>query len=57
VSAGGDLGWTTGEYQYLNPGAGRRETGHYVRIWSRDPGGPWRVLLDIVFPRPAERDE
>jgi ketosteroid isomerase-like protein len=57
ASAAGDLGWTWGEYRYENSGAGRRETGHYVRIWSRDPGGPWRVLLDIVAPRPSERDE
>ncbi|HET7465020.1 MAG TPA: hypothetical protein VFJ82_27495 [Longimicrobium sp.] len=57
ASAAGDLGWTWGEYRYENQGAGRRETGHYVRIWSRDPGGPWRVLLDVVAPRPSERDE
>lgn len=57
ASVAGDLGWTWGEYRYENSGAGRRETGHYVRIWSRDPGGPWRVLLDIVAPRPSERDE
>lgn len=57
ASAAGDLGWTWGEYRYENSGAGRRETGHYVRIWSRDPGGPWRVLLDVVAPRPSERDE
>ena len=57
ASAAGDLGWTWGEYQSLNAGAGRRETGHYVRIWSRDPGGAWRVLLDVVAPRPPERDE
>jgi len=57
ASAAGDLGWAWGEYRYENPGAGRRETGHYLRLWSRDPGGPWRVLLDVVAPRPAERDE
>lgn len=57
ASATGDLGWTWGEYRYENQGAGRRETGYYVRVWSRDPGGPWRVLLDVVAPRPSERDE
>ncbi|HET7232726.1 MAG TPA: hypothetical protein VFJ16_22130 [Longimicrobium sp.] len=57
ASAAGDLGWTWGEYRYMNVGAGRRETGYYVRIWARDPGGPWRVLLDGVTPRPSERDE
>lgn len=57
ASAAGDLGWTWGEYESVHPGAGRRETGYYVRIWSREPGGRWRVLLDVVAPRPAERDE
>jgi len=56
ASAAGDLGWTWGEYQWVHPGAGRRESGHYLRIWSRAPGG-WRVLLDVVAPRPSERDE
>lgn len=57
ASSTGDLGWTMGEYQYLNAGAGRRETGHYVRVWTRAPGDRWRVILDIVAPRPSERDE
>jgi hypothetical protein len=57
TSAAGDLGWSYGEYRYVHPGAGRRETGHYVRIWARDGGGPWRLLLDVVSPRPPERDE
>jgi ketosteroid isomerase-like protein len=57
VSAAGDLGWSYGEYRAVLTGAGRRETGHYVRIWSRDGDGPWRLLLDVVSPRPSERDE
>jgi ketosteroid isomerase-like protein len=57
ASAAGDLGWTWGEYQWVHPGAGRRESGHYVRTWARGPGGEWRVLLDVVAPRPPERDE
>jgi len=57
TSAAGDLGWSYGEYRYVHAGAGRRETGHYVRIWTRDGTGPWRLLLDVVAPRPPERDE
>jgi ketosteroid isomerase-like protein len=57
VSAAGDLGWTWGEYQWVHPGAGRRESGHYVRIWARGQEGGWRVLVDAVSPRPADRDE
>src|SRR6185436_11568473 len=57
TSTAGDLGWSYGEYRYVHAGAGRRETGHYVRIWARDGRGPWRLLLDVVAPRPPERDE
>lgn len=57
ASAAGDLGWTWGEYQWVHPGAGRRESGHYVRVWTRGARGEWRVLLDAVAPRPPERDE
>jgi hypothetical protein len=56
TSEAGDLGWSWGEYRYEHPGAGRRESGHYVRIWARE-GDRWRLLLDITAPRPAERDE
>jgi hypothetical protein len=57
TSAAGDFGWSYGEYRYVLAGAGRRETGHYVRIWARNGNGPWRLLLDVVAPRPPERDE
>lgn len=57
ASRAGDLGWTYGEYSYVHPGAGRRESGHYVRVWRRGADRSWRVLLDVVAPRPAERDE
>ncbi|MFL5382235.1 MAG: hypothetical protein ACJ8GN_06940 [Longimicrobiaceae bacterium] len=57
ASAAGDFGWTYGEYRYVHAGAGRRETGHYVRIWTRDGRAPWRLVLDITSPRPPERDE
>jgi ketosteroid isomerase-like protein len=57
VARSGDLGWSYGEYRRLHPGAGRRESGHYVRIWAREGSGPWRVLLDVVSPRAGERDE
>jgi ketosteroid isomerase-like protein len=57
ASAAGDFGWTWGEYRLVHPGAGRRETGHYVHVWVRDGGGPWRLMVDVVSPRPSERDE
>lgn len=57
ASAAGDFGWTYGEYRYVHPGAGRRESGHYVRIWTKDGRAPWRLVLDVTSPRPPERDE
>ena len=57
ASRAGDLGWTYGEYQSVHPGAGRRESGHYLRVWTREGSGPWRLLFDVVSPRPGERDE
>jgi hypothetical protein len=58
ASVAGDLGWTWGEYQLVHPGAGRRESGHYVHVWIREGGGgDWRLLLDVTAPRPPERDE
>jgi hypothetical protein len=57
VSSSGELGWSEGEYTLVHPRAGRRESGHYLRMWWREGGGPWRVLIDIVVPRPSERDE
>lgn len=56
ASEAGDFGWTWGEYRYVHEGAGRRETGHYVRVWARD-GSRWRLLLDVTSPRPSDRDE
>jgi len=56
VSAAGDLGWSWGEYRSEHAGAGRRESGHYVRAWVHQ-GGRWRLMADVTSPRPPERDE
>jgi ketosteroid isomerase-like protein len=57
VARAGDLGYAVGEYRLADEsGNGRHESGWYLRIWMRD-GGAWRVLLDVVSPHPAEREE
>lgn len=56
TSEAGDFGWSWGEYRSVHEGAGRRESGHYVRIWARE-GDRWRLLLDVTAPRPSDRDE
>ncbi|MBI1795891.1 MAG: nuclear transport factor 2 family protein [Candidatus Eisenbacteria bacterium] len=48
VSGAGDLGWTTGPWQF----AGRRAQeptafGHFVSVWRRQGDGSWRVAVDL----------
>lgn len=49
VSAAGDLGYTTGPFEYR---AGREDekpagTGHFVSVWEKQPDGSWKVMLDL----------
>jgi ketosteroid isomerase-like protein len=52
VALSGDLGYAYGAYEYRAKAADAKpsEQGHYVRIWKRQPGGPWRIVLDITNP-------
>ncbi len=49
VSRGGDLGYTTGPWLMTRSTADGDLAyhGQYVSVWTREPGGPWRVALDI----------
>lgn len=49
VSAAGDLGYTSGPYEYRGKGAGHPVDGygHYVSIWKRQADGSWKVLIDV----------
>jgi ketosteroid isomerase-like protein len=49
VSAGGDLGWTSGPYQLRKAREEKEPSGygHYVSVWRRQPDGSWKVILDI----------
>lgn len=52
VSDAGDLGYTTGPYEFrLDTSA---SYGHYVSVWKKQSDGSWRVMLDIgiTHPRP-----
>jgi hypothetical protein len=48
VFAPGDWGWTWGEWQLHEPGAGgkRLAQGRYVNLWKKQPDGSWKVRLD-----------
>lgn len=54
VSSAGDLGYTTGPYEYRPLGSEAVGHGHYVSVWKKQPGSKWRVVIDlgIVHPQP-----
>ena len=56
-AAAGDMGWTTGPWEFEAEGAGGPSVtyGHYVSVWKKQPSGAWRVVIDggIVHPSPA----
>lgn len=49
VFAPGDWGWTWGEWQAHEPGAGGRRVaqGRYVNIWKKQKDGTWKVRMDM----------
>ena len=46
----GDLALTYGRYVF--EGASQEERGHYVRMWTREASGAWRIALDVTAPGP-----
>ncbi|MCU0644708.1 MAG: nuclear transport factor 2 family protein [bacterium] len=55
ISLAGDLGYTTGPYEFRkNKNAKEADGhGHYVSIWKKQQDGSWRVVIDcgIVHPK------
>ena len=49
VSAAGDLGYTTGPWTISEDKAGAKPLryGHYMSVWRRKTGKPWRVAIDL----------
>lgn len=51
VSMSGDLAYTYGEYEYIEPGSeAPDEVGVYVRAWRRISDESWRVTVDLQTP-------
>lgn len=52
ISAAGDLGYTTGPYQMFASRTDKTPVrqGHYVTLWKRASGGPWKAVLDAGIP-------
>lgn len=55
VFAPGDWGWSWGEWQAHEPGAGGRRLaqGRYVTLWKKQPDGSWKVRMDTGNTAPA----
>ena len=49
VFAPGDWGWTWGDWQAHEPGAGGRRVaqGRYVNVWKKQKDGTWKVRMDM----------
>jgi ketosteroid isomerase-like protein len=52
VFAPGDWGWTWGDWQVHEPGAGGRRLaqGRYVSVWKKQKDGRWKVRMDFGAP-------
>lgn len=50
VARSGDLGYTWGTYA-VSRTAGTREEGFYVRVWTRQRDGQWKLALDVLQPQ------
>lgn len=49
MSASGELGFTTGPWEFRSAGAKDSVSGagHYVTVWRRDSTGTWKMAVDI----------
>ena len=50
VAASGDLGYTTGPWEFRPPADAKDSTrfyGHFVSVWRRAPSGAWKVAVDL----------
>ncbi len=59
VSRAGDLGYTTGPYQFTRKSNGESSVafGDYVTVWTREDAGPWRALVDVGVSHPKPPQE
>jgi uncharacterized protein (TIGR02246 family) len=55
VARSGDLAYETGTYSMTTTGADKKpatESGHYVVVWRKQPGGTWKVVIDAPISDP-----
>ncbi len=47
IAASADFGYTYGTYAAATPGA----HGWYVRLWTREADGAWKIVVDVLQPQ------
>jgi ketosteroid isomerase-like protein len=50
ISTAGDLGWTSGTYEFQSVDKDGKPTvshGKYTSIWKKQPDGNWKIVLDM----------
>jgi len=52
VARSGDLGCTYGIVERRRLGGAAPDSGVYLHVWRRDPGGRWKVALALENPLP-----
>lgn len=55
VARSGDLAYEHGSYSMTMTGPEKKpatETGHYVVVWRKEPGGSWKVVVDAPISDP-----
>lgn len=53
LSEDGRLGFTSGPYEARGVDGAVSGTGRYATLWSREPGGEFRFVLDVGVPGPG----
>jgi ketosteroid isomerase-like protein/sugar lactone lactonase YvrE len=54
ISTAGDMGYTTGPWEFRKNGPDDKEVGHgnFVSVWKKQSDGNWRVIIDIGISNP-----
>jgi ketosteroid isomerase-like protein len=52
VSKAGDLGYTYGTLESRDTADGPADRAAYTRIWRRQAGRPWKIVLEVATPLP-----
>jgi ketosteroid isomerase-like protein len=53
IAQSGELGYTTGPFESGRRGEAPRAKGYFVSVWRKDPGGKWKLLVDLGIGAPT----